>query len=134
MGYPYNGECAYIDVIFGRQTVKNLVEIHSKDSCERVSQKSGQFFGQPINRRTSNDNKSFLPPRTMALAGPVASLLSSGPIVTTPGSTEIKPYLAAIKKPNTLPDCIAPSSEFGLYTTSATNVLSSSATAGFTRP
>jgi hypothetical protein len=66
-------------------------------------------------------------PPTMVLAGPVASLLSSGPIVTTPGSTDIKPYTAAIKKPNILPD-------FGLYTISETNVLCSSATAGFTRP
>jgi hypothetical protein len=98
------------------------------------SLEGGQLFGQPINRRTSSDRKSFLPPPTMALAGPVASSLSSGPIVTTPGSTEIKPSTAAIKKPNILPDCIAPSSAFGLYTISETNVFSSSATAGFTRP
>jgi hypothetical protein len=52
--------------------------------------------------------------QTRLLAGPVASLLSSGPIVATPGSTEIKPSTAAIKKPNILPDCIAPSCAFGL--------------------
>jgi hypothetical protein len=51
----------------------------------------------------------------MALAGPVASLLSSGPIVTTPGSTEIKPSTATTNKPNIFPDCIATSSAFGLY-------------------
>jgi hypothetical protein len=93
-----------------------------------LSLEGGQLFGQPTNRRTSNDRKSFLPPPTMALAGSVASLLSSGPIVTTPGSTEIKPSSAAIKKPNIL------SSAFGLYTISEINVLSSFATAGFTRP
>jgi hypothetical protein len=59
----------------------------------------------------------------MALAGPVASLLSSGPIVTKPGSTEIKPSTATTNKPNILPDCIASSSAFGLYMTSESNVL-----------
>jgi hypothetical protein len=63
----------------------------------------GQLFGQPINRRTSNDRNSFLPPPSMALAGPVASLLSSGPIVTTPGSTEIKPSTVAIKNQTPCP-------------------------------
>jgi hypothetical protein len=42
-------------------------------------------------------------PSTMALAGPVALLLSSGRIVTTPGSTEIKPYTAAIKNQTSCP-------------------------------
>jgi hypothetical protein len=70
----------------------------------------------------------------MALAGPVALLLSSGPIVTTPGSTEIKPSTATINKPNILPDCIESISLFGINMTSETNVLTLSATGGFTRP
>jgi hypothetical protein len=57
----------------------------------------------------------------MALAGPVAPLLSSGPIVTTSRSTEIKPSTATINKPNILPDSIM---------ISEANVPNSSATAG----